>query len=289
MTGRKAVHLFQDYHNFNKVERYHQWSGYGKQMSGIPFMELNKVVGYILDYARESSRAEADIKVLDIGCGTGSVSIPLASLGFSVKGIDIDEESIRWAKQHNPFKNAEFEVGDAERLEIQDKFDVILCASILEHLVQPDKTLVRCANLLKNDGILVIVVPNGYGFHELTNRYILPLSERLGIHHILKALTLGKVKMLCEVGDCHSQPITLNMNSPHVNFFTLRKLKSLLATSNFTIVSKEHSNVVSGTRPLSFVFRRRKLLEYIDWKIADILPSFLVSGWYVICRPSLTN
>lgn len=68
-------------------------------------------------------------KILDIGCGAGTISIYLAKKGFDVTGIDLSEKAIGYAKRNAKINKvkAKFEVLDALKLEkINDRFDAVI-------------------------------------------------------------------------------------------------------------------------------------------------------------------
>ena len=100
-------------------------------------------------------------RVLDVGSADGSVAGGLQARGCRVTGIEIDEE---FAAGANDVVDRMI-VGDVERLDLADvfggeRFDVVLCLDVLEHLVEPVGTLRRLAGLLEPGGSLVASIPN---------------------------------------------------------------------------------------------------------------------------------
>ena len=73
-------------------------------------------------------------RVLDIGCGNGSLAKDVAKYAKSVTGIDIDEKLIAKAKRKNPAPNLEYKVGDVTHDLSNEKFDVIIMSNVLEHI-----------------------------------------------------------------------------------------------------------------------------------------------------------
>jgi len=104
-----------------------------------------------------------DKNVLDIGCGTGTISLFLATKNSLVFGIDISRRAIEAAN-----KNAErlglknkvnFQVCDYPNERINGLFDLVLLNDVLEHIPSQAKALEVVMNLLKKNGTLFISVP----------------------------------------------------------------------------------------------------------------------------------
>ena len=76
------------------------------------------------------------LKVLDIGCGGGLISEPMARLGAEVTGIDASEKNIKVAKIHSEKSNLKINylVGSPESITSLEKYDVILNLEIVEHV-----------------------------------------------------------------------------------------------------------------------------------------------------------
>jgi len=69
-------------------------------------------------------------KVIEIGCGTGDI---IAEIKANKKvGVDISHEMINIARQKHP--DVQFEVGNVENLETEEKFDYIFLADVIEHI-----------------------------------------------------------------------------------------------------------------------------------------------------------
>lgn len=99
-------------------------------------------------------------KILDIGCGTGSISVLLAELGHEVTGIDLSPKMIDLAKSKasDAKKDIVFHVMDASYPQFDvNKFDVIVCRHILWALPHQKDVLKRWLGLLRESGNFMFV------------------------------------------------------------------------------------------------------------------------------------
>ena len=199
---------------------------------------------------------------LDIGCGIGKMTLPLASLGYQMLGVDMDAEaikagSLRKAKLFGEHRDSpQFLVGDAENLSFlrSDYFDFVICSELLEHLRHPEKALNSLCSVLKKSGLLIVTAPNGYGpyslvFDQFRNRVVSKWFRRIGA-------------------------------SEHVQSLTLSALRRLIEEAGFRVLKVKHSDFISFL-PLMVRFDR---FCYWDCKLADRLFPQLVSGWYLACQ-----
>lgn len=100
------------------------------------------------------------VRVADLGCGTGSLSLLLAKSGADVVGIDLSPAMIEQAerKARTAGVAVEFHVGDASDPDLPDgSFDVVLCRHLLWTLADPVSALSRWTRLLNPRGRLVLI------------------------------------------------------------------------------------------------------------------------------------
>ena len=124
----------------------------------------------------------ANATILDIGCGTGSLSVILARLGHTVTGIDLSPSMISLARTKAAAYGLEieFHIMDASHVQFAEhQFDMILCRHLLWALSEPEQVLQRWIKLLKPGGRLILIEGywrTGAGLHAEEFTEMLPSS-----------------------------------------------------------------------------------------------------------------
>ncbi|MDJ0675345.1 MAG: class I SAM-dependent methyltransferase [Calothrix sp. MO_167.B42] len=120
------------------------------------------------DFIEKEINYDKNIKILDIGCGTGRHSIELAKRGYKVVGIDLSESMLQRAKQKALEANLQidFHINDARNLPFSHEFDlvIIICEgafSLMETDEMNFQILQSAANALKSNGKLIFTTLNG--------------------------------------------------------------------------------------------------------------------------------
>lgn len=146
-------------------------------------------------------------KVLDVGCADGNISEKLYLHECEIVGIEIDAESAQRAKQYCK----EVIVSDVESIELNDEyanyFDIILFADVLEHLKEPLAVLKRFKHYLKDDGYIIISIPNIANWRM-------------------------RIKLLLGHFDYHDYGI---LDKTHIRFFNEKSAKNLIYDANLEI------------------------------------------------------
>lgn len=138
--------------------RYHKYSsGSNKIISSSNFTYFNAIQVINKHIARGSN-------VLDIGCGVGTLTFYVASLGINVLGIDISNKAIISANKTKKIlklnKNVDFKISDFMELDLNKKFDTVYMFEVLEHLVDDKKAVTKIRNLLKINGLFIMSSPS---------------------------------------------------------------------------------------------------------------------------------
>ena len=110
-------------------------------------------------------------RVLDAGCGTGTLALLLASAGYAVTGMDLSEPMLRAARAKPNASTVTWLQGDVTSFECQDRFSAIVCvADVLNHLEdgrQWDRAFDRFFAQLLPGGLVFLDVMTLRGFERL--------------------------------------------------------------------------------------------------------------------------
>jgi SAM-dependent methyltransferase len=139
------------------------------------------------------------LSLLDIGCGTGWTTSIWKKEGFDVTGVEPSQQRGEYAKEKYGIRIIS---GYVENVPVGEKFDVIVIRHVLEHFESPFPVLQNIRNLLKKNGLLVVIVPNlrciGRYLFNTNWTWVLPW---------------------------------------HCNFFNPRSLRNIISLSGFTVLN----------------------------------------------------
>jgi 2-polyprenyl-6-hydroxyphenyl methylase/3-demethylubiquinone-9 3-methyltransferase len=127
-------------------------------------------LGFIKDAAcrqfeRDAKRLDAlsGLRMLDIGCGGGILSEPLARLGAAVVGADPSQTNIAAAKLHADEAGlaVDYRATTAEALaDSGERFDIVLAMEVVEHVADLSLFVRRCAEMVKPGGLMITATLN---------------------------------------------------------------------------------------------------------------------------------
>ena len=141
-------------------------------------------VDYINQHAPLSGK-----RVLDVACGGGILSEAMAALGGDVTGIDAGVAPLAVARHHLRESNLhiEYQLATAEEYAAThaDRFDVVTCLELLEHVPQPSSVVRACKEMVKPGGDVIFATlnrnPKSYLFAIIGAEYVLKLVRK-GTH-----------------------------------------------------------------------------------------------------------
>lgn len=120
---------------------------------------LDYIVAQVAEeFDRELNRSRPfeGLSILDIGCGGGLLSEPMARLGATVIGVDAAGKNISVAQAHASQSNLDIEYRHTTAEQLADEgqvFDVILNMEVIEHVADPISFLTTCRRLMKPDAV----------------------------------------------------------------------------------------------------------------------------------------
>ena len=175
-----------------------------------PLHKFNPVrLGYIRDkaiahFARDGSKRRPfeGLRILDIGCGGGLLSEPMARLGTDVAGIDAGEKNIAIARLHAEQSGLQidYRATTAEALAAAgEQFDIVLNMEVVEHVDNVPLYMKSCADLVAPGGLLFTASINrtlrAYAFAIVGAEQVLRWLPK-GTHDYAKFLTPEEISAL---------------------------------------------------------------------------------------------
>jgi 2-polyprenyl-6-hydroxyphenyl methylase/3-demethylubiquinone-9 3-methyltransferase len=148
-------------------------------------------------FGRDLKRLDclAGLRILDIGCGAGLLSEPLARIGATMVGADAAEANIEMARLHAAKSGLtiDYRAVTAEALaDAGERFDIVLAMEVVEHVADMALFVERCAEMVKPGGLMIVATINrtlkSFAFVIVGAEYIINLLPR-GTHHWDKLIT----------------------------------------------------------------------------------------------------
>jgi 2-polyprenyl-6-hydroxyphenyl methylase/3-demethylubiquinone-9 3-methyltransferase len=198
----------------DEVARFSRLAGQWWDVRG-PMAALHKFnpvrLAYIRDrasahFGRDPKRLDslAGLRVLDIGCGGGILSEPLARLGAAVVGVDPSDSNIAVARHHAAQSGLAIDYRNtgAEALaEAGESFDVVLAMEVIEHVTDVGLFVDVAAAMVKSEGLMFVATLNrtmkSFALAIVGAEYILRWLPR-GTHQWDKFVTPNELEIALE-------------------------------------------------------------------------------------------
>jgi 2-polyprenyl-6-hydroxyphenyl methylase / 3-demethylubiquinone-9 3-methyltransferase len=174
--------------------------------------KLNPVrIGFIKEaacrrFGRDAKRIDslAGLRFLDIGCGGGILSEPLARLGAAVVGADAASANIAAARLHAADAGLTIDYRDATAEALADageRFDVVLAMEVVEHVADVALFVRRCAEMVRPGGLMITATLNrtfkSFALAIVGAEYVLGWLPR-GTHQWDKFITPNELEAALE-------------------------------------------------------------------------------------------
>ncbi len=173
-----------------------------------------------LDFLRQINLLKPNDRILEIGCGIGSIVSELSGQGYDITGTDISSQAIEYGlKKYGDIK---LQVQPAEELQFEDRtFDIVLSFDLFEHIARVDRHISEVHRVLKEGGSYLFQTPNKYSnviFETLYHKSLKWRRAHPSLH------TPGQLKRRLARHGFQTQFVKMNP----VNEFTLSKLRKKL-------------------------------------------------------------
>ncbi len=146
------------------------------------------------------------IRMLDIGCGGGILSEPLARLGAQMVGADPSKENVAIASAHARENGVDVDYRDTTAEDLAaagEKFDVVLAMEVVEHVVDVNAFVATCASMVKPGGLMFAATLNrtlkSFALAIVGAEYVLRWLPR-GTHQWDKFVAPNELELAMERG-----------------------------------------------------------------------------------------
>jgi 2-polyprenyl-3-methyl-5-hydroxy-6-metoxy-1,4-benzoquinol methylase len=169
-----------------------------------------------LEFIAKVSLLRKQDRILEIGCGIGSVVFELSRQGYDVTGIDISSKAIAYGLEK--YGDIRLQVQAAEELAFEDEtFDVVMSFDLFEHIARVDMHVAQVSRVLRTGGYYLLQTPNKYCnafFATLSNKSLKWRRSHPSLH------TPGQLKRRLFRHGFEARFVKMNP----INEFTLNKL-----------------------------------------------------------------
>lgn len=234
----------------------------------VELKKLEFIFSAIHKYVFQHEKDIDKLMILEVGCGEGGITVPLGSLGCHVRAFDINEKAVQSAKtkiNEKEFQNVIVSVDDGCTFDDGKYYDVVIASEVLEHVQDPFRFIANISRRMRIGSYFIITVPNGFGPWELRNRIFMNKLDRCNVIRCM----LGK------------KSYNKTPGAEHLQFYRKSQLLYMLSRFSFDLVDFSNSDSVFAAfwMPIN---KPNKLLEKIDIALADLLPYWCASGWYLL-------
>ncbi len=230
--------------------------------------KLAFIFSAIIDYANKTGKSIKSLHILEVGCGSGGITIPLTTLGCQIRAFDLDRDAIGRIQSialQNNLQNLVVSVDDGQNFFDDQHYDIVIASEVFEHVMMPELLAESIVKRMLDGGYLIVTTPNGFGPWELFNRINITiyLKKWNFIRRIFR-------KPLYKKGS----------GVDHCQFYTQSRLVRLFTAHQLKLVKSANSDFILSI--FGRLLKKNPFLGKLDTKVADVLPAWAVSGWYFV-------
>jgi 2-polyprenyl-6-hydroxyphenyl methylase / 3-demethylubiquinone-9 3-methyltransferase len=135
---------------------------------------------------------------LDVGCGAGLLTEPLARMGAKVTGVDPSPELIAAARDHAVGQGLEIDYRAADVMDVEGPFDLVTSLEVVEHVADPAAFVKALAKRLAPGGLMILSTPNQTSWSKLLTITVAEGFGRIpkGTHDYDKFILPDRMKLL---------------------------------------------------------------------------------------------
>ena len=237
------------------------------------YAELNGDVSYdrMARYVAKcfSTHFKGDVKdVLDLGCGSGNMTFPLLSLGYSMIGVDASENMLAEAKVAKRGDEVLWLCQDMRSFELYGTVEgVVSTLDCLNHLLKREdvlSTLKLVHNYLVPGGIFVFDINSPYKFKEIygENSYVLETENAFCVWQNFYNERSGRCHFAVDLFEEDGGLYTRKSADRQEQMYTERQMRTMLEKTGFTVLSVTDdytdAPISPTTERLTFVARANK-------------------------------
>lgn len=209
---------------------------YSKKFSPKAFLETNNTYSYIVNQVKKT-----DKYILDLGCSSGFIGQQIKKLYKKViiYGLDYNKRDIIQAKKVLDVAKVS-DLNNFKHTDVDQQFNLIILADIIEHLTSPKKLLKQLPYLLKPHGRIVLSIPN-FSHYSVVNK-LLSQKWKYDSYGILdkthvKFYNYKSIVKLLESKKFYIQKINLNQSLPEPSVQILEFIQNKLPL-NYSLYQK---------------------------------------------------
>jgi len=196
-------------------------------------------------------------RVLDFGCGDGTVTKALADSVSEVIGIDISEECIKRANKINSHPKVDYLNVPIEDFDAKERFDVVMMFEVIEHIFDPQTVIKQIYSILKKNGVLIISTPNFSNITRRMKKVVNPIVKKSGYQ--------GWNEIASE----------------HICEYSFKDMISIIKKCNFEIIKKDGVILAFPFTQISKKLIRNKLFHRANFYSGSLIPSLAIEMYFV--------
>lgn len=194
------------------------------------------------------------LRLIDIGCSTGGLYQLISQMNIEYLGIEPFEKDFNFAISQG-LNVARLTAEEAVE-KIDQKFNFVIFADVLEHLVQPQSVLNAAGKLLVNEGRIIISLPN--------------------VAHVA-------IRILHLLGNWNYTERGI-LDETHLRFFTCKTAIDLVHKSGYEIVSMAYTPVPVEALNLRLPTKIMGVLDYLSNGLTRLAPKLFAFQFIIECR-----